>query len=93
MSIFFPGLDFSARRAFARGVPVLLALFRRRPALHALHVAIGIVVLAVIGLRAWRGAYSERYHAPVKVAGLYWHFVDVVWIFLFALLYLPGRAP
>ena len=46
----------------------------------------------MIGLRARQGAYSERYHAPVTVAGLYWHFVDVVWIFLFALIYLPGRA-
>ena len=36
--------------------------------------------------------YSARYHAPLTVAALYWHFVDVVWIFLFALIYLPGRS-
>ena len=52
----------------------------------------GIVVLCVIGRRSHQGAYSARYHAPITVAGLYWHFVDVVWIFLFALIYLPGRA-
>jgi cytochrome c oxidase subunit III len=49
-------------------------------------------VLAVIGQRAGQRRYSDRYHAPITVAGLYWHFVDVVWIFLFALIYLPGRA-
>jgi cytochrome c oxidase subunit 3 len=36
--------------------------------------------------------YSERYHAPITVAGLYWHFVDLVWVVLFALIYLPGRS-
>jgi cytochrome c oxidase subunit 3 len=60
--------------------------------LHAIHVAIGIVVFAVIALRARARAYSEAYLAPVTVAGLYWHFVDLVWVILFALIYLPGRA-
>ena len=60
--------------------------------LHALHAAIGIVVLAAIGRKAWRHRYSERYHGPITVAGLYWHFVDIVWIVLFALIYLPGRS-
>jgi cytochrome c oxidase subunit 3 len=59
---------------------------------HALHVGIGIVVLVVIALKARCGAYSARYHAPASVAGLYWHFVDLIWVFLFALIYLPGRA-
>ncbi len=60
--------------------------------LHAVHVAVGIVVLAVIAVRAHEGAYSAAYHGPITVAALYWHFVDLVWIFLFALIYLPGRA-
>ena len=50
------------------------------------------VVLAVIAMRARRGAFSARYHAPLTVAALYWHFVDVVWALLFALIYLPGRT-
>ena len=49
-------------------------------------------MLCVIGWRSHQGAYSARYHAPITVAGLYWHFIDVVWIFLFALIYLPGRS-
>jgi|SRR5690349_3701830 len=56
--------------------------------LHAIHVTIGIVLLAVIGWFALRGRYSPEYHNPVHVSGLYWHFVDVVWIFLYPLLYL-----
>ena len=56
--------------------------------LHALHVTIGIILLAVIGWHAAKGAYSPANHNAVHVSGLYWHFVDVVWIFLYPLLYL-----
>jgi cytochrome c oxidase subunit 3 len=61
--------------------------------LHALHLTIGIGVVGTIAARARRGEYSRAYHTPVAVAGLYWHFVDVVWIFLFPLLYLIDRRP
>jgi len=61
-------------------------------ALHGLHVSVGIVVLLAIARGARQGAYSGRYHWPITVAGLYWHFVDMAWIFLFALIYLPGRS-
>jgi cytochrome c oxidase subunit 3 len=40
---------------------------------------------------AWRGRYSKHYFTPVEMAGLYWHFVDIIWIFLFPLFYLLGR--
>ncbi len=59
--------------------------------LHALHVTIGVFLLSIIGWWAWRGHYSPQYHNPVHVSGLYWHFVDVVWIFLYPLLYLIGH--
>jgi cytochrome c oxidase subunit 3 len=58
--------------------------------LHALHMVIGIAILIPIMWWAWRGRYSPEYHAPVENFGLYWHFVDIVWIFLFPLLYLLG---
>ncbi len=58
--------------------------------LHALHMIIGIAILLPIMWAAWRGRYSPEYHAPVELFGLYWHFVDIVWIFLFPLLYLLG---
>ena len=87
-----PGLDFSFAGTQARAVHLFFAFYIVATGLHAVHVAVGIVVLAVIGLRARQRAYSEAYHSPIMVAGLYWHFVDLVWIFLFALIYLPGRS-
>jgi cytochrome c oxidase subunit 3 len=59
--------------------------------LHALHMIIGIGVYAVLLFNTLKGKYSVRWHDPIPVAGLYWHFVDLVWIFLFPLLYLIGR--
>ncbi|MFL5330366.1 MAG: cytochrome c oxidase subunit 3 family protein [Gemmataceae bacterium] len=56
--------------------------------LHALHMLIGMTVLGVMLTKASRGRFSAAYYTPVELAGLYWHFVDVVWIFLFPLLYL-----
>ena len=58
--------------------------------LHALHMIIGVAILIPIMWAAWRGRYSPEYHAPVENFGLYWHFVDIIWIFLFPLLYLLG---
>jgi cytochrome c oxidase subunit 3 len=58
--------------------------------LHALHMIIGLGLLAWLALRARRGQFTPDYFAPVEVVGLYWHFVDIVWIFLFPLLYLGG---
>ena len=59
--------------------------------MHALHMVIGVVLVSLIAFFAWRGRYSPTYYGPVEVTGLYWHFVDIVWIFLFPLLYLLGR--
>jgi len=62
--------------------------------LHALHMIIGMGILTVLFFMARAGDFTERYFAPVEVSGLYWHFVDIVWIFLFPLLYLiGGRYP
>ena len=59
--------------------------------MHALHMIIGVVLVTIIAFFAWRGRYSREYYSPVEVTGLYWHFVDIVWIFLFPMLYLIGR--
>jgi cytochrome c oxidase subunit 3 len=59
--------------------------------LHALHVTIGVGLLSIMTLLAWRGRFSDRYHNPLEISGLYWHFVDLVWIFLYPLLYLIDR--
>jgi cytochrome c oxidase subunit III len=59
--------------------------------MHALHMIIGIGILAVITRMAMKGEFSPTWYAPVEIFGLYWHFVDIVWIFLFPLLYLVNR--
>jgi cytochrome c oxidase subunit III len=59
--------------------------------MHALHMIIGVSLLSVILYFAIKGRYGPEYHSPVEVSGLYWHFVDIIWIFLFPLLYLLGR--
>ena len=59
--------------------------------LHALHMVIGLGIMAWLLWTAWRGYYTAEYYMPVEMSGLYWHFVDIVWIFLFPLLYLLGR--
>lgn len=60
--------------------------------LHAFHMLIGFGVLGYILRRARRGDFSPEYYTPVEIAGLYWHFVDIVWVFLFPLLYLIDRT-
>jgi len=57
---------------------------------HALHVTIGIVAVLVIATLVWRRKFPAAYSSPVEVLALYWHFVDVVWIFLLPMLYLLG---
>ena len=57
---------------------------------HALHMIIGLGVMSVITWMAYRKRFTPEYHSPVELSGLYWHFVDIVWIFLFPLLYLLG---
>ncbi|MCW5955749.1 MAG: cytochrome c oxidase subunit 3 [Pyrinomonadaceae bacterium] len=59
--------------------------------LHALHMIVGLGIMAWLLWMAWRNSFSIDYYMPVEMSGLYWHFVDIVWIFLFPLLYLLGR--
>jgi cytochrome c oxidase subunit 3 len=58
---------------------------------HALHMIIGAGVIIYFMIRIWRGAFPPENYVPVEMLGLYWHFVDIVWVFLFPLLYLIGR--
>ena len=60
--------------------------------LHALHLTIGIVAVLILAAHTRSGRYSAAYHSPIEVLGLYWSFVDVVWLFLFAAIYPIGRA-
>jgi cytochrome c oxidase subunit III len=72
------------------GFAIYFALYFAMTGLHAIHMIIGIPILAIIAINGLRGKYGPEYYTPVEMTGLYWHFVDIVWIFLFPLLYLIG---
>lgn len=85
----WPGAHFRA------GLPpqsqIFWFLYWAMTGLHALHVTIGIGLLSFMAFLAARGRFSAVYHNPIEISGLYWHFVDIVWIFLYPLLYLVNR--
>lgn len=70
---------------------LLYFIYYAMTGLHALHLTIGLGVVAVMFWRARRKRFSSEYYTPLEVAGLYWHFIDLVWIFLYPLLYLMDR--
>jgi len=69
---------------------LFFSLYFTMTGIHALHMVVGIALMSIILVMAWRKRFSPEYYGPVEVSGLYWHFVDIVWIFLFPLLYLLG---
>jgi cytochrome c oxidase subunit 3 len=89
-----PGFDFQVppeHAGLAGPMQIFFSLYFTMTGLHALHMIIGLGIMAWLLWRAWLGSFSIDYYAPVEISGLYWHFVDIVWIFLFPLLYLLGR--
>ena len=72
---------------------IYFSLYFALTGLHALHMVIGLGIFIVLTYYAWKGKYTPEYHTPIEIGGLYWHFVDIVWIYLFPLLYLIDRKP
>jgi cytochrome c oxidase subunit III len=77
----------------AQKTQVFFSLYFAMTGMHALHMIIGIGLLVWLTFRSQRGDFSSGYVAPIENFGLYWHFVDIVWLFLFPLLYLINRHP
>jgi cytochrome c oxidase subunit 3 len=86
----FPGIHFTWNEvpALAPKVQLFMTFYWSMTGLHALHMVIGAGLLLWMMMRAWRGDFGPEYYGPVEIMGLYWHFVDIVWIFLFPFLYL-----
>ena len=70
---------------------IFFALYFVMTGLHALHMIIGLGLFAWLLWMSWKGRFTPEYHTPLEIGGLYWHFVDIVWIYLFPLLYLIDR--
>jgi cytochrome c oxidase subunit III len=86
-----PGWDFSFVGDRPGEAAIFFSFYFAMTGMHALHMIIGFGLQTYLVIGAWRDRFSAEYHTPVEIVGLYWHFVDIVWIFLFPLLYLVGR--
>jgi cytochrome c oxidase subunit 3 len=85
-----PGPHFHYEGPDGRPAEIFFSLYFAMTGLHALHMIIGIPIIAYMAWMGWHGRFGPAYHTPVELTGLYWHFVDIIWIFLFPLLYLLG---
>lgn len=82
------GLPFRFEEQYYRPAQIFFSLYFVLTGLHALHMIIGLGIMTWMLIWTRKGIITQEYYAPVEIAGLYWHFVDIVWIFLFPLLYL-----
>ncbi|HUB50422.1 MAG TPA: cytochrome c oxidase subunit 3 [Acetobacteraceae bacterium] len=88
----FPTGPFKLHGDEANGARLFWSFYFIATALHAAHLSIGVGLVGWVIMRARKGAYSAIWHTPVEVIGLYWSFVDVVWIVLYPMIYLIGRG-
>ena len=87
-----PGPSFHfEEQPIAREAQIFFSLYFVMTGLHAIHMIIGLAVMTWMLWWTWNGTITREYSSPIEISGLYWHFVDIVWIFLFPLLYLIGR--
>ena len=86
-----PGPGFQFEKEYFRHAQIFFSLYFVMTGLHAIHMIIGIGIMLVMLWWSWNGTITAEYSSPIEISGLYWHFVDIVWIFLFPLLYLIGR--
>ncbi len=86
-----PGFRYADAQYFHQA-QILFFLYFAMTGLHALHMIVGAGLLTTLIVMAARNRFSAEWYTPVEMVGLYWHFVDIVWIFLFPLLYLIGHT-
>ncbi len=86
-----PGTAFHWTEAEPQHARLFFLFYFFMTGLHAIHLTLGIGIVGVVAFLSWRRGYNAAYHTPVEITGLYWHLVDIVWVFLYPLLYLNGR--
>jgi cytochrome c oxidase subunit III len=87
-----PGRHFEFSGPNANHAQVFFSFYFVMTGMHALHMVVGIGIMLVMIMLILRGRFSSEYYSPIEMTGLYWHFVDIVWVFLFPLLYLVDRS-
>jgi cytochrome c oxidase subunit 3 len=86
-----PGFHYADPR-YIHQAQILFFLYFAMTGMHAIHMIVGAGLLTTLIVMAARNRFSATWYTPVEMIGLYWHFVDIVWIFLFPLLYLIGHT-
>lgn len=87
-----PGINFDQQGVYARAVELFFCLYYFITGFHSLHVLVGVIIIGVLAVRVRRGAFGPRRYTTLELAGLYWHLVDIVWIFVYPMIYLDGRS-
>ena len=85
------GLAFDFEKPYIQQAKIFFSLYFVMTAIHAIHMIVGLGVMSTMLWMAWRRKITPEYPNPIEISALYWHFVDIVWIFLYPLLYLIGR--
>lgn len=89
---FIPGPHFEFAGANGRHAQIFFSFYFVMTGMHALHMVVGIGIMLTMIWLTKRRRFSPEYYFPIEMTGLYWHFVDIVWVFLFPLLYLVDRS-
>lgn len=84
----FPGEFYTFEGIAHPKANIFFSIYYMMTGLHGIHVIIGIGLIAWLAFKNTKGAYNSEYYTPIEIVGLYWHLVDIIWIFLFPLLYL-----
>ena len=87
-----PAYNFGYPGAHVKQVELFMVFYFILTGMHAVHMLVGMGMLTTLSILAVRGKFSAAYYAPVDIGGLFWHFVDIVWVFIFPLLYLVKRT-
>ena len=85
-----PGHNFTAEGFVHPEANIFFGVYFMMTGIHGFHILVGMALIAWVTFRANKGHFSSRYYSPVENVGLYWHLVDLIWIYLFPLLYLVG---
>lgn len=85
-----PGIWFESKQPEAGPEQLFFIFYFVMTGLHAIHLSIGIGLVTIVAIRTALGRFDANYHTAVDVVGLYWHFIDIIWGFLYAIFYLPG---
>ncbi|HJW29944.1 MAG TPA: cytochrome c oxidase subunit 3 [Saprospiraceae bacterium] len=88
----FPGLTFHFEGQHPEQAKIFYSLYFIMTGLHALHLSVAIIIMAVMTVLTLRHHQWEKLEAKIDISGLYWHFVDIVWVFIFPIIYLLGRS-